>query len=271
MVCKKCTQQISHPTAHTRGCAVVLPSPAVGTPEPTLSQIDKMVGMMGSVMEKLEGLNSRLENIEHPKLVKAPIDIKKTSLEALESNFNIAKGVHEQEKRALEGAQDLTSEKVDCKFGIHYPSDWGQKRVNGLGYGELTPPTKRCFPAPVAIRQIVDEILGDEFGADVLPDSYNSTFEFSIIIPPHYCIKEDYRNGNVKDIRPKIIANHAAEQEVKTWCTKVKEKIYKEHVQYQLPSPFTGYARAPAPFSGYRDPAALTNAPEIPYKITQVA
>lgn len=231
--CKKCNQTIPYPTAHRKECGMA----GISIKEPVIQQedkLDKITQMLGLITERQQTLEKRLDKIEQPFFVNPPLKPKETVIKTLEANLEIAKST--QETTAV-------NETPKCCYGIHYPSDFGQVPsfdINGKPIiGKLSPAKRRCFPATGELRKLIDEILTSDFGADILPDPYSSTFEFTLIVPPQYCTVDDYRNGGLKDRRVKVINNFAAEQEVRSWCGKVKTKLYNEHMAAQLPSPFT--------------------------------
>lgn len=234
--CRKCHQVIFSKLSHRKGKGcdavdtekeeqVILPKVNPKTEQ----QLEQITEMLGTIIDRQKTVEKRLDKMEHPDFKSMPAAPRETTINELETNLAIAIATQVQEGE----------DQPVCAFGIHYPSDFGQKRVNGTGAGPLTKPTKRCFSAPPALQKIVDEILTSEFGADVLPDPYNSTFQFSIVVPQKYCVMDDYRSGAMKDVRVKVISNYAAEPEVRVWCDRVKKKIFEEHTAAHLPSPFT--------------------------------
>ena len=194
---------------------------------PTISsQLDRVVSILGS-------LSGRLDKLENPGF-KGPEPKKEdTIVQNLQTTLEINKEVKQVD----------VIENPKCAYGLHYPSDFGQKAFfDGQGKaipGKFTPAKTRCMPATPEIRKIIDEVLTHEFDVDILPDPASATFLLNIIVPPKYCIREEFRYGGIKDLRAKVINNFNSSAEVKAYALKVKDRVYKDHMAAQLPSPFT--------------------------------
>lgn len=228
--CKKCLGEMENKRAHSGGCVTVpLPSVPIKSDFNPEDKFVKITDLLQKMIEKQTEIEKRIFKLEEPAFIEEKSIPKGSVVKMLETNLEIAKTVENHS----------TPENPICSYGIHFPSDFGQLRLNGGSSGPLTPAKKRCFAATGELRKLVDTILTPDFGADILPDSYNATFEFTLIVPAKYCVIDDYRFGKSIDRRSKIINNYAAEPDVKAWCLKVKEKIYKDHIMAQLPSPFT--------------------------------
>lgn len=232
--CKKCNQEIPYGAAHAKGCGSVVTSELPVAESPKEDKLDKITNLIGAVIDKQNKLESRLDHIENPTIKNIPHEKPaEVVVKNLESTLQIAKEV----------TSTGTNENPVCKFGIHFPSDFGQKPQFDLfgkpREGTLSPATRRCFEAPPEIKKIVNDILTPEFGVDILPDPSTATFMLNIIVPAKYCVVDEYRFGQVKDVRSKSINNFNATAEVRAYCLKVREKISKEHLSAQLSSPFT--------------------------------
>lgn len=94
-------------------------------------------------------------------------------------------------------------------------------------------------PVPPAFREIVQELLGDEFGIRVFDFRDRTDFQVDIIVPEKYTstpVAE--RFPNFVDVRSKIINRALGETGVREWVMKIRMNLNKYFTNQGLASPF---------------------------------
>jgi len=84
-------------------------------------------------------------------------------------------------------------------------------------------------PVPPAWRKMVDEILGIEFGVDVVYPQSGSGFLFRIIVPPERSnVSEAHKNFYGADVRTKAVSYSDGIEGVRKFCEMVKKNLEKK-------------------------------------------
>lgn len=92
---------------------------------------------------------------------------------------------------------------------------------------------------PPKYRQIVTEILSEEFGLDITDFDDRTDFQVHIIVPEKYSsvIPEDRKKG-VQDIRSRMVPRSLGENGVREWCTLIRQNLNKYYTREGKASPF---------------------------------
>ncbi len=93
---------------------------------------------------------------------------------------------------------------------------------------------------PPRYRQIVDEMLSEDFGIKVTDFEDRTEFQLDIIVPEKYSsIPKQERVKNDPDIRTKIIPRALGENGVREWCKLIRMNLNKYFTQQGVASPFS--------------------------------
>jgi len=85
------------------------------------------------------------------------------------------------------------------------------------------------IPVPPAWRKMVDELLGMDFGIDVVYPQAGSGFLFKIIVPEEKSnMSKDYKEFYKVDIRTKAINYNEGTEGIKRFCETVKRNLERK-------------------------------------------
>lgn len=94
-------------------------------------------------------------------------------------------------------------------------------------------------PVPPRFREIVDEVLGSEFGLKCYTFRDNTDFQIDIQVPEKYTsMPKQERGPDFVDVRSKIINRALGETGVRDWAKKIRANLTKYFSSQGLASPF---------------------------------
>jgi len=87
------------------------------------------------------------------------------------------------------------------------------------------------IPVPPAWRKMVDELLGMDFGIDVVYPQTGSGFLFKIIVPEEKSnMSKDYKEFYKVDIRTKSLNYNEGIEGIKKFCESVKKNLERKQI-----------------------------------------
>jgi hypothetical protein len=132
----------------------------------------------------------------------------------------IAKTVNDlaQSKQEIPGTADLSKVKEsDVPQLITKPTD--EEIAGGI----------EKIPVPPAWRKMVDELLGMDFGIDVVYPQAGSGFLFKVIVPAEKSnMSKDYKEFYKVDIRTKAINYNEGVDGIRKFCEGVKKNLERK-------------------------------------------
>lgn len=95
-------------------------------------------------------------------------------------------------------------------------------------------------PVPPRFREVVDEVLGTEFGIKCYNFKDNTDFQVDILVPLKYTsTPKEERDPDFVDIRSKVINRALGEIGVRDWVMKIRTNLTKYFTSKGIASPFT--------------------------------
>lgn len=138
--------------------------------------------------------------------------------ERMDRHEELLKGVYNKIDRLLDEVKDvkLRTEGKDIEFERAL-------RAAKETIPELTKSQAEIFGtiAPQALRDIVEQVLGTDFGAYTRSERALPTTFFTLLVPKRL-------SGMEMDFRSQSISNASPEADVKKWCEKVKSNIFRQ-------------------------------------------
>ena len=127
-----------------------------------------------------------------------------------------------------------------------------EKKSNNEDHAGQTQPnvTKKFVPkmddetypqqyVPPKYRQIVTELLSEEFGITVTDFEDRTDFQVNIVVPEKYSsVSKEDREKGVEDIRSRMIPRALGENGVREWCSLIRQNLNKYYTQSGHASPF---------------------------------
>lgn len=112
----------------------------------------------------------------------------------------------------------------------------------GMTNGNYNPEKDETYPRsyiPKEYRQLVDELLSPEFGAQIDDQNFGLDFELRIIVPDAFSsLTPKEKEQGIQDIRSRIIPRALGENGVRDWCGLIRSNLNKYFTQTGKVSPF---------------------------------
>ena len=122
---------------------------------------------------------------------------------------------------SLEKLTGLLEKKAEPAFAIKEPEQKAPEY-------EKTPDEPDKSPVPPKWRAIVDEVLGTDFGVNIVYPDQGSGFLFKIIVPLNKSnATKDYLELYKTDIRTKAVSYQDGIEGVKQFCERVKKNLQR--------------------------------------------
>jgi hypothetical protein len=85
------------------------------------------------------------------------------------------------------------------------------------------------IPVPLEYRNIVDTVLNNNFGIQIMPHSDRPSFTFTVVVPDEYSnMSAPYKEMYKIDLRPKVISYADGLNGVRSWCELVYNNLNPE-------------------------------------------
>jgi len=161
-------------------------------------------------------INDRVSKIENrfDKLTKDMKQFEETIVSAI-SRIKTDPVIVEKTVQDIPGTADLSK----VKEPIVSPQTTAENKNEGGGKSEK-------MPIPPGWRKLVDEILGMDFGIDVVYPQSGSGFLFKIIVPEEKSnMSKDYREFYKVDVRTKAVSYNEGSDGIKRFCESVQTNL----------------------------------------------
>ena len=92
---------------------------------------------------------------------------------------------------------------------------------------------------PPKYRQIVTELLSEDFELDITDFDDRTDFQVHIIVPERYSsITPEDRKKGVQDIRSRMVPRSLGENGVREWCSLIRQNLNRYYTKEGKQSPF---------------------------------